>query len=87
VGDRGLLQGGLGQRVGDTGGGLEGRAFGQVHHHLELALVVERQHLDRHELERHERRGGQEEQRDATEEEPSDLARSMSGSSRGGRVA
>ncbi len=33
---------------------FKGGALRQIHHYLKLALVVERQHLDRHELQRHQ---------------------------------
>ena len=64
-----VLQRGRGQGGGDTRRGFEGRALRHVDHHLELALVVEGQHLDRHQLERHERHGGQQQHRHAREKQ------------------
>ena len=47
---------------------LEGRPFRHVDHHLELALVVERQHLHLHHPERDERRGTEQQDDDHREE-------------------
>ena len=55
----------MGELRGDTSRVLERRPLGHIHHHLELALVVERQHLDGDELERHERRRREEQEGDA----------------------
>ena len=54
VRDAGIAQDFGGERGGDACRLFEGRAFRQVHDDLELALVVERQHLDRHELQRYQ---------------------------------
>ena len=48
---------------------LERRALGHVDDHLELALVVERQHLDRDDAERHERHRASSRTRHAGEKE------------------
>ena len=64
VDDAHVLQDFMGQLRGDTSRVLERRPLGHVHDHLELALVVERQHLDGDELERHERRRRQEQKGD-----------------------
>ena len=55
----------MGELRGDTSRVLERRPLGHIHHHLELALVVERQHLDGDELERHERHRREEQEGDA----------------------
>ena len=55
VDDLGLLQCGAAQRIGRTGGLFERGSVRHVHDHLELALVVERQHLHFHELDIEER--------------------------------
>ena len=55
----------MGELRGDTSRVLEGCPLGHIHNHLELAFVVEWQHLDGHELERHERRRREEQEGDA----------------------
>ena len=62
-----ILQRGRGQRRGDPRGGFKCRTLRHVDHHLELALVVERQHLDSNQLERHECHGGQQQDGHAAE--------------------
>jgi len=54
LGHRGNVGGELGQH---RRGALDRRARGHVDDHLELALVVERQHLQHHELHDRERDG------------------------------
>ncbi len=46
IGGRRVLADHLGHLEGDAAGLLEGRSLGHVDDHLELALVVEGQHLD-----------------------------------------
>ncbi len=66
-----FIEGG-GELFEQGGGALERRALGHVHHDLELALVVEGQHLEHHQLDEHHRRRGQDEQGHRAEEgEPS----------------
>ena len=61
------------QRVRHLGQGpvrrLERRSLGKVDDDLELVLVVEGQHLDDHDAERHERHGRSEESPDGSKEE------------------
>ncbi len=45
---------GQGQSLGDLGGPLQGRALGHVHDELELTLVVEGEHLHRHQPQGHQ---------------------------------
>jgi hypothetical protein len=49
VDDARVLQDFMCELRGDTSRVLEGRPLGHIHHYLELALVVEWQHLDGHE--------------------------------------
>ncbi len=65
VDDARVLQDFTGELRRDARRLLEGRALGHVHDHLELALVVERQHLDGDELERHERHRREQQDGDA----------------------
>ncbi len=70
VGDLGHLGQVVGDLAGDARGGLERRALGHVDHHLELALVVEGQHLDADQLRRHQRHGAQKQDEDHRQEGP-----------------
>ena len=54
VGHLGLCPDRVGERLGNAVGLLERRALGHVDDHLELALVIERQHLDTDPLHRDE---------------------------------
>ncbi len=65
-----VAHGGAGERGRDARGLLERRAVRHVDHHLELALVVERQHLHVHELKRHQRDAAEEQHDDTAEEQP-----------------
>ena len=49
-------------------GRLERRSLGKIDHHLELVLVVEGEHLDAHQAERHERKSDQQKPHDPREE-------------------
>ena len=69
VDDRLIVQGGRRQRRRDARRRLERRALGHVDHDLELALVVERHHLHRHQFERDQRDGRQQQHRHARQED------------------
>ena len=65
-----LVERGAGQRIGGARGLFERGSVGHVHDHLELALVVERQHLDFDELEVDQRDGAEQQEHDAAQESP-----------------
>ena len=69
VDDRLIVQGGRRQCRRDARRRLERRALGHVDHDLELALVVERHHLHRHQFERDQRDGRQQQGRHARQED------------------
>jgi hypothetical protein len=50
------------QRLSDARGLLQRSSVGHVDDHLELAFVIERQHLDEHQAERDQRAGDEEQQ-------------------------
>ncbi len=72
VGDRRLSQRRLRERRGHARRLLQRRAFRQVHDDLELALVVEGEHLHLDEAERHQRDREEQGPRHAAEERPAD---------------
>ena len=63
-----LRANGVGEGLRHAVGLLEGRAFGHVYDNLELALVVEGEHLDAHPLHRDERHRAEQENDDAPKE-------------------
>ncbi len=71
IGGRRVLADHLGHLEGDAAGLFEGRSFGHVENHLELALVVEGQHLDLDHAKIDHRKTGQQQQGDRGEKERS----------------
>jgi hypothetical protein len=79
IGDLGFGADGGGDFAGDLGGQFEGAAFGHVEDDLELALVVEGQHLHLHPADADRGHRGEEQERDGAEEANAQSRCAMSG--------
>ena len=72
VDDFGLMEGGAGESADCAGGLFERRAFGHVDDDLELAFVIEGEHLHFDKPDINKPAGGQQQEGDGGEERPTD---------------